>query len=110
MPYCLPDGTISHRVYLVPYMGPIPQHTTILTSLQQLQHFQPVARPTIIPSAQPQSSNAVQIFSPLQKATTSQTEVDSLGSLNSVDAEGATNETKSSGENSPEEIPSKKPS
>jgi len=97
----MPDGSVQHQVYLVPFYGPIPASTTVLTSLQQLQQLQPRAGPTLIPSSQPQAS-ALQLVSPPIQAGIQKRTVDSSGKMNKVDANGSTNETKESGESSAE--------
>jgi len=69
MPMQMADGSVRQQVYLVPFYGPIPAQTTVLTSLQQLQQFMPPAQagPTLVPSPQPQkapNATPIQIVSP----------------------------------------------
>jgi len=72
----LPNGSIQPRVCLVPYVGPIPAQTQVLTSLQQLQQFQlltpssQTGSPTLVPSSQPQTTNHL-FFQSKQTASSS---------------------------------------
>jgi len=102
MPMQMADGSVRQQVYLVPFYGPIPAQTTVLTSLQQLQQFMPPAQagPTLVPSPQPQkapNATPIQIVSPSPvqiAAKNTQRTDDTSGKLDSVDANGATNENK----------------
>jgi len=102
MPMQMADGSVRQQVYLVPFYGPIPAQTTVLTSLQQLQQFMPPAQagPTLVPSPQPQkapNATPIQIVSPSPvqiAAKNTQRTDDTSGKLDTVDANGATNENK----------------
>jgi len=99
----MPDGSLRQQVYLVPFYGPIPAHTTVVTSLQQLQQFQLPVGPTLIPSPQPQKqTSSLQIVSPqpVQFGTPQRTEEPHSGLADKVDANGTTNENEQSGESS----------
>lgn len=95
----MPDGTVKQQFVLVPFYGPIPAQTKVVTSLQQLQQFRHQAGPTLIPSPQPQA-NSLHIVSPPVQIETTQRTADSSGTMNMVDANGVTNENKESGESS----------
>lgn len=108
----MPDGSLRQQVYLVPFYGPIPAHTTVVTSLQQLQQFQLPVGPTLIPSPQPQKqTSSLQIVSPqpVQFGTPQRTEEPHSGLADKVDANGTTNENEQSGE-SPANNPTSNPS
>jgi len=114
MPMQMPDGSVRQQVILVPFFGPVPAHTTVLTSLQQLQQIMPTqtptaaAGPTLIPSPQPQkaATSSVQIVASPVSIGSSQRTVDTSGSMDKVDANGATNVDKMSGESSATKSPS----
>lgn len=83
----LPNGSIQPRVCLVPYVGPLPAQTQVLTSLQQLQQFQllaPLATPTLVPSPQPQPAH---LLIPTQQKSTSESDKNDSNSSETEKAE-----------------------